>query len=120
MNLYVILAMVIAWGASVAGAFFYGEGVGKDSEIATQAREDKVARAAREAATEAIAKAIPLITVKNTTIRQTLEKEVHEKPVFVDCRSGDTAVRMLNDTVSGAASAPAGRPGQLPASSPAR
>jgi hypothetical protein len=119
-NPYFLLVLVIAWGGSVAGAFFYGEGIGRDMEIATQSREDKVAQLSRESAAEAVAKAVPLIQVKNTTIRQTLEKEIHERPVFRDCRSGPDAVRMLNDTVGAAPAASAPGTGQLPASGAAR
>ena len=119
-NPYFLLALVLAWGGSVTGAFFYGQGVGKDSEIATQAREDRAAQMTRDAANETIARAIPLIQVNNTTIRQTLEKEIHERPVFRDCRSGPDALRMLNDTVGAAPAASASGAGQLPASGPAR
>ena len=98
-NPYILLALVIGWGASVAGAFFYGQGVGKDSEIATQAREEKVRVIATEAAASAAAHAISKIEVKHATIRQTLEREVVEKPVFRDCRSGRGAVELFNSTV---------------------
>lgn len=119
-NPWLLLALVIGWGASVGGAFFYGEGVGRDMEIAGQAREDKARLDVIVAVDQAVAKNLGSIQVKNTTIRQTLEKEIHERPVFRDCRSGDAALRMLNDTVGAAAPASAPGTGQLPASGPAR
>ena len=70
---------------------------------------------------QAIANAVPKIQVKNTTIRQTLEKEVHERPVYRDCVGDPRARQLLNDTI-GAVTAGASAPGavELPASGPAR
>lgn len=120
MNPYFLLASVIAWAASVGGAFFYGQGIGKDSEIATQSREDKVAVIATEAAASAAAYAISKLEIKHATIRQTLQREVIEKPVFRDCRSGADAARMLNDTIGAPAAASAASGGQLPPPGPTR
>ena len=116
MNLTVILICVVLWGASAAGAFFYGQRVGADHEIAASARDDKIATEANEAAARAVASAVARIDVKQVTIRQELEREVHEKVVFRDCHSGDNAVRMLNSLPAVAPSA-AGS-GELPASGP--
>lgn len=115
-----ILGGAFAWSVSIGVTCYISIGVGRDLEIATQSREDKVAQMSRESAAEAVAKAVPLIQVKNTTIRQTLEKEIHERPVFRDCRSGDAALRMLNDTVGAAPAASAPGTGQLPPAGPAR
>lgn len=94
LNPWLLLAIVLAWGTTVAGAGWRGYEAGKDHCIAEQIRDTAVAEIAAESAAKAIAK----IEVKNTTIRQTLEKEIHEKPVFRDCRSGPDAVRVLNST----------------------
>lgn len=97
LNPYILLALVVSWGASVAGAFFYGQGVGADSEIAAQARENKVAVIATEAAASAVAHSLSKIQVKNVTVRQQLETRVHESTVYRDCKLTPDVVRMLND-----------------------
>lgn len=99
MSPYLLLGGSVAWAASVAGAFFYGQGIGEDRETAARAREDQVAAIATEAAASAAAHAISRLEVKHTTVRQTLEKEVHEKTVYRDCRSGPDAVRVFNSTI---------------------
>ncbi len=96
MNPYFLLAAVIAWGASVAGAFFYGEGVGKDSEIATQARENKVALVASEAAASAAANAISKLEVKHAVIRQKAETVIREVPVYRDCSHDNRVLDAIN------------------------
>jgi hypothetical protein len=96
MNPYFILGAVIVWAASVAGAFFYGQGVGKDSEIATQAREDKVAILASEAAASAAAKAISKLEVKHAVIRQKADTIIREVPVYRDCLNDDRVLDAIN------------------------
>ena len=110
MNPYFLLAGVIAWAVSVAGAFFYGQGVGKDSEIATQAREDKVAVIATEAAASAVAHSLSKMQVKNVTIRQQLETQVRENTVYRDCKLDPAIQRLLNSSpgIAPAASAASG------------
>lgn len=110
LNPWVWLAAIVVIGGSNAATAYYTWGAAKDDCIADQARDVAVAQIASEAAAEAISK----IEVKHTTVRQTLEKEVHEKTVFRDCRSGPDAVRMFNSTIPAqAGSAPDG--GKLPA-----
>lgn len=101
MNPYIIIAVCIAWGASVGGAFVYGTDVGKDSEIAGQAKINKAITETREAAQQGAANAIAKIEVKNVTINRKLETEVREKRVFSDCRSGDTSVHLYNSGIPG-------------------
>jgi hypothetical protein len=97
-SLYASLAAALLWAGSVGGAFWYGIGVGDDKVTAQIAREDRLAEKVSEATATAAAKAIADIKVTNTTIRQTLEKEVHERTVFRDCSSGPDSVRMLNSS----------------------
>jgi hypothetical protein len=108
MNPYILLAVCIGWAASIGAAGYWAYGAGQDKCIAEQARDVAVAQIASEAAAEAIAK----IKVQNTTIRQTLEKEVRENTIYRDCRSGPGPVGVLNATpgIAKAASAP----GELP------
>lgn len=118
MGITAVLVVVLVWAGSVAGALVYGIGLGEDRGTAREARDKEVVRIASVAAAASTAEAISRLDVKHTTIRQTLEREVHEKTVFRDCRSGDLARLLFNSGVS-----PAGQgvdPGELPASHPAR
>lgn len=114
MNPYVLLAVVMAWGGSVGGAFFYGQGVGKDSEIAGQAQISQAVRDTRAAAQLGAADAIAQIKVTNTTIRGKTETIVRENVVYRDCRHAPDSVRAINSALAGTAAEPVGG-GKLPA-----
>lgn len=110
MNPWVLLGIVTAALAIGAGGFK----LGVDHEVATQVREDKLVQKAIDASTESAAKAIAGIKVKNTTIQQTLQKEIHEKPVYMDCRNTPDGMRAIN-----AALEPSGN-GKLPGTDAAK
>lgn len=118
--MYGYLVGALACCFACAGSFWYGLGLGEDRANAQTAREDRIAMVATEAAASAAAGAIARIEVKNTTIRQTLEKVTHENTIFTDCRSGPVPVGLLNSTpgIAGA-NKPAGG-GELPAAGAAR
>jgi hypothetical protein len=113
MNPWIILTVVLAWGATTGGAYIYGRSDGADIETAAIAREDKVAQVARDAAQLGAADAISKIEIKNVTIKQTLQKEIYEKPVYRDCRNSPDGLRAINDAL-GAEPVAAGS-GKLPA-----
>ncbi|MDY0748492.1 hypothetical protein SNE35_28590 [Paucibacter sp. R3-3] len=119
MNPYALLAAGGVWIGSIAAAGWWAYGAGRDAELATQAREDRAAVVATDAAASAAANAISHIEVKNVQIRQPLETIVRTETVFRDCRSGPDALRLLNSTPGIAAAASAADDGQLPASGPA-
>lgn len=111
-----LLALVLAWCASVGAAGWWAYGAGQDAEIATQAREDKAADQAARIAADTAAKAISSIEVRNVTITKALEREVQTREVYRDCRSGPDAVGLLNATPGIAAGRPdAAAGGELPA-----
>jgi hypothetical protein len=114
MNPYTILGAVAILIATHGATAWWSIGVGRDGEIAKQADAEKVRRETVEAAQLGAAKAIAKLEIKNVTIRQAIQREIVEKPVFRDCRSGDAAVRLLNAAAGHelAASTPGG--GQLP------
>jgi len=120
MNPYALLGASLLWVASLAAAGWWSYGVGRDAELATQAREDKATAAATQAAASAAALAISKIEVKYVTVRQPLETIVRTEQVFRDCRSGPDALRMLNSTPGIAAAASAAGGGQLPGTGAAR
>jgi len=60
-------------------------------------REDQIVQKAQEGA----AKAIANIEVKNVKIKQKLEREIHEKPVYRDCVHTPDGLRLINDSLTG-------------------
>lgn len=118
MNPYVLLALVLAWGVSVGGAFFYGQGVGKESEIAGQAQIKQAIADTREAGQQGAAAAIAANRPINRTIVQRAEKEIYENTVYRDCRVPASGVQLANEAITGRKSEPAGDrvlPGAEPA-----
>lgn len=114
------LALAVGITAGLAGVYFEGKRAGKAECTAAQQMAREVAREAAAAATDAAASAIAKITIKHTTVRQELEREVLTREVFRDCRSGADAVRLLNASPGVAASAPVATGGaELPAPRPA-
>jgi hypothetical protein len=105
------LAVVLALGA----AYIQGRSDGLDKCEAAQARDDRVALIASTAGAASAAEAISKIGVKHETIRQTLERQIVEKPVYRDCRSGMDAVGVFNSSLVPTTAASGVDPGQLPA-----
>lgn len=112
MNPYLLLGIVVAFVASTGGAFFYGQGVGKESLEAQQARENKIAQVAYESAQTAAAKAISEMEIKNVTITQPIRTEVRTRTVYSECKHTPDGLRALNNAITGRAE-PVGS-GQLP------
>lgn len=116
MNPWVILAVVGLWGASVGGAFFYGEDVGVAKVKASQADVDKAVQATRDAAAQGAAEAIARIKVQHTTVKQEVQREIQTNTVYRDCRIPADGMRHLRDAATGDITQPAGG-GQLPRAS---
>jgi hypothetical protein len=114
MNPYLIIAVCIAWGASVGGAFVYGTDVGHDSEIASQAKINKAITETREAAQQGAANAIAQLKPINRTIVQKTEREVRENIRYSECVNTDGQLRNINAAIAGRAPDPAGG-GSVPA-----
>ncbi len=113
MNPYIILAAL----AAILGAYFYGRHDGSEIAAAQRLRDEQVARQVFDQAQAAAAGEIAKIKVRNVTVQQTLEKEIHEKPVYRDCRHTPDGLRSINAALAGAE--PADR-GKLPEPDPAR
>ncbi len=117
------LSLALAGGLAVAGAGLYLEGKksGRNEQIAKQAAIEEVIDEAVQKAGIVTAQAISKIEVKHVTLRQQLEREVLTREVFRDCRSGDVAVRLLNDSpgIDAEPAKPAGG-GVVPAASAPR
>lgn len=92
MNPYLILAALIAVG-SMTGYSYYLGGKHKANAIAAeQKRQDELVAKVQQSTADAIAQ----IRVTNRTIRQEVQREIVEKPVFRDCRSGDASLQLYN------------------------
>lgn len=111
--------LVLAVIGGMAGTYWAGERAGRDGCQAEAAREERVAQVATDAANAAAAKAIAGIQVKHTTIRQEVQREIRERPVYRDCRHPDGQLQRLNSALAGDATELAGpgdvRPGSRPA-----
>lgn len=114
MNPYVLLALVISWGASVAGAGWYGVGLGEDRIIAKQASDEQIRRSTLEAAQQGAADAIAKLKPVNTTIVQKTQREIRENTVYAECRVPAAGVQLANQAITGRPAEPAGGE-QLPA-----
>lgn len=101
MHPYVILAAVLAWGVSAGGAFLYGQHVGAEHELATQARIDKTIEATRDAAQKGAADAIAALKPVNKTIVQKTQREITENVVYRDCRVPPAGMRLANEAITG-------------------
>ena len=112
---YAALAGAVVLVALTGGAYWMGHTAGSDAQAARQQRDEHLVAQAGEAAASAAAAAINRIEVKHVTVNQALQREVIDRPVFRDCRSGDGAVSLFNSTIPSGAAEPAAGGGQLPA-----
>jgi len=112
MNPYALLAAGALAVAAVVGAFFYGQEIGAQGEIAKQAGIDNAVRETREAAQQGAADAIAKLKPRNVTIRQELEREIQTNTVYRECRVPASGVRLANEALTGRPE-PAGG-GELP------
>lgn len=101
MNPYVILAAVVLLGLSIGGAGWQGFRLGRDHEIAAQAKQDEVVKASREAMQQTAAEAIGRIEIKHVTLKQQLDTEIREKPVYRDCVATPDGLRYINAALTG-------------------
>lgn len=92
MNPWVLLGLAVAFLSALFGAYTHGVMV-TEGAYALAAQESKTAR---DEALAAAAKEIAKIDVKNITIRQNLEKEVHEKLIYSSCVNTDSGMQLIN------------------------
>ena len=110
-------AVVGAAGLLLA-AYGAGRWDGARLERESQQRAEETARRATEAALAATAEAISKITVKHQTIRQEVQREIVEKPVYRDCRADPGVLQLYNAAKTGAEPEPVGG-SELPGAGPA-
>jgi predicted nucleic acid-binding protein len=100
------LAILLAFVLLVGGSYVVGRWDGKQLCAAASLKEEAVARAATDAAASAAANAIARMKVRNVTVRQELEREVREVPVYRDCRHSPDGLRHINEALAGGTVAP--------------
>lgn len=118
MSPYAIVVACALWAASIVGTGYFAYGAGQDDARAKQSEIDSAVQQTREAAQQGAAEAISAIEIKHTTIRQRVEREIREKPVYRDCQHEPAVLRDINEALTGITE-PAGS-GELPGDRPPR
>lgn len=95
-----VISMFVAF-VLIVSAFFYGQKVGADGQVAEQAVIDKAIADTRQAALEGAADAIAKIKVRNTTIQGRVDTIIKENPVYGDCKHTPESLRLLNEALTG-------------------
>lgn len=115
MNWAALTCIAIAVAAACGAAYVKGRADGRAVERDKHAGELSIEARASAAAASAAADAISRIEVKHVTIRQALETQVREVPVFRNCHLPADSLRNLNAALTGAE--PAAAAGNVPAAS---
>lgn len=87
--------------ALIMAAYITGRHDGSEMEKGRNTEIVLMLKQAQENAQRGAAQAIAQIDVKNVTLRQTIEKEIHEKPVYTDCRVSADGLRLVNAALTG-------------------
>lgn len=101
-NPYILLAVVIAWGATLGGAGWIAYGAGRDAEIADRVSDEDLARKVAEAAQQGAADEIAKLKPQHTTIVRNLEKEVRTVTDYSKCRHSADGMRAITEAFTGA------------------
>ncbi|WBS00214.1 hypothetical protein OU994_18000 [Pseudoduganella sp. SL102] len=112
MNPWLLLGAGALWVASAACTFWYGTTVGRDGEVARQAKLEKAITETRNLAMKGAADAIAKIVVRNTTVQGRVETIVRDNPVYRDCVHSPDQLRNINEAITGRAGSAGG--GRLP------
>jgi hypothetical protein len=108
---YVYLALVLAFAVVIGAAYLRGREHGRDSEQARQAREADIVATTRATALRTAADAIAQIQIKHSTIRQQMETQIVERPVYRDCAHTAGVLQLINAALAGSAPVAAGAGG---------
>jgi len=100
----IILGAILALILSCGGAFYGGYRHGYNVSEGNAAKIAVAIKQTQEAAAIGTAAEIAKIKVVNQTIRQTLEKEIYEKPVYLDCRHSALGMQSVNAALTGSRS----------------
>lgn len=98
---YLYAAVTIALVVSHGAVAYWQYGQGKDSCEAAAAREERIAKIAYDKAQEGVAGEIAKMEIKHVTIKQRVERETREVPVYRDCRHSPGGMLGVNQALSG-------------------
>lgn len=118
MNPYVLLALLVAFGGSVGGAYLKGRSDGKSIEAASRISDEELAKKVQEQAQIGAANAISKIEIKQVTIQGRLQKEIQTNTVYRECQHSPDGLRALNEALTNGTGSVGDS--KLPASSPSR
>lgn len=113
MNPYAIIAALVLWGVSVAGAGWLGIDYGESRRIAQEKKTEDLVRQVQDATALAAAKAIAGIKPRNVTIQQEVRREIETNTVYRDCRVPAAGVRLADEALTGRPQ-PGAAGGELP------
>lgn len=113
-----VLIGLLGMAVSFAAGTWYGTGLGEDKEYAKRAREDAVVQQVTQNVNQATAESISKIRVRNTTIRQEVEREIQTDIRYVDCRHAPGVLNRLNEALAGGARSEGADNSKLPAADP--
>lgn len=114
-NPYVYLVAALVWLLTLVGSVFGGYQLGRDTEVAIKAREDRAAQVAGQAAAASAADAIAKLEVKRVEITQRVQTRIQEVPVYRECRHDERVLRDINAALTGRGPDPSSLPGSGPA-----
>lgn len=100
-NGYLFAALLVTMLITHGTVAYWQYGQGVDSCEAASARDERVARVAYEKGQEGAAAAIAKLEIKNVTIKQRVERETREVPVYRDCRHSPGGMLGVNQALSG-------------------
>lgn len=95
-KLYAIAGGAVAVCALIIASFFYGQHVGKAEQVASEVKQDTLVSAVKDAALTSAAQAIAGIRITQTTIKQEVEHDIREVPVYRDCVNTPDVERLLD------------------------
>jgi hypothetical protein len=99
LNPWLILAAVLALGASHTLAYVKGGTSRENSILAEQKRQDELVQKIQQSTAQQLAQ----IEIVNKTIYQRATREVIEKPVYRDCHHDADTLGMLNHALTNTA-----------------
>lgn len=104
----VVLAVVLAWAVTIAGASWKAYGLGQDNVRAEESRAEKLVYEARELAQQGAAESIAKLAPVNQTIVQRVRREVETNTVYRECKHTPDGLRGVNAALTGQPAEPTG------------
>ena len=99
---YAYFAIAAILATALGAAYLKGREDGRDSAQAQASRESELVATTRAIALRTAADAIAQIQVTHSTIRQAVEREIVEKPVYRDeCKHSDRVMQLINAALAG-------------------